>query len=94
MITGGVLSSTNMTCVQELELPQSSIAVNVLLIVISCGHNPGTIASSNPMVGEASQLSVAVALPVFDVAVLAVQSTVIFGGQTMEGGVLSSTKMV
>jgi hypothetical protein len=93
-MTGGVLSSTNMTWVHELELPQSSIAVKVLLIVLSCGHNPATVTSANPMVGVASQLSVAVALPVLDVAVLAVHCTVIFGGQTMDGGVLSSTNMV
>ena len=93
-MTGGVLSSTNMICVQELELPQSSIAVNVLVMVFSCGHIPPTVTSEKPIVGVPSQLSVAVALPVFDVAVLAVHSTVIFGGQTIAGGVLSSTKIV
>ena len=94
MITGGVLSSTNMICVQELELPQSSIAVNVLVIVFSWGQIPPTVTSENPMVGVASQLSVAVALPVLDVAVLAVHCTVISGGQTIAGGVPSSTKIV
>ena len=67
---GGVLSSTNMVWVQVLELPQSSIAVNVLVIVSSCGHAPATVASVNPIVGVPSQLSVAVALPVAVVAVL------------------------
>ena len=67
---GGVLSSTNMVWVQVLELPQSSIAVKVRVIVNSCGHAPATVASVNPMVGVPSQLSVAVALPVVAVAVL------------------------
>ena len=67
---GGVLSSTKIVCVQLLELPQSSIAVNVLVIVSSCGHAPAAVTSENPMVGVPSQLSVAVAVPVTVVAVL------------------------
>ena len=46
------------------------------------------------MVGVASQRSVAVAVPVFAGSVLAEHRMVIFGGQVMEGGVLSSTTMV
>jgi hypothetical protein len=68
--TGGVLSSTKIVCAQLLELPQSSIAVNVLVIVNSCGHAPAVVTSENPMVGVPSQISVAVALPVTAVAVL------------------------
>ena len=67
---GGVLSSTKMVWVQVLELPQSSIAVKVLVMVNSCGHAPAAVTSSNPKVGVLSQLSVAVATPVVAVAVL------------------------
>jgi hypothetical protein len=70
VICGGVLSSTKIVCVQELELPQSSIAVNVRVMVLSCGQAPPTDTSENPMVGVVSQLSVAVAFPVADVAIL------------------------
>src|SRR5690242_1378884 len=83
-----------MICAQVLEFPQSSIAVNVLVIVFSCGQMPPTVTSENPMVGVASQLSVAVALPVTAVAVLELHCTVIFGGQVITGGALSSTKIV
>jgi hypothetical protein len=38
VITGGVLSSTMITCTQAVLLPQLSVAVQVLLIVYSCGH--------------------------------------------------------
>jgi hypothetical protein len=62
-MTGGVLSSTKMTCKQELEFPQSSVALQVLLIVYSCGHAPATVTSVDVIVGVASQLSVAVAVP-------------------------------
>ena len=62
-MTGGVLSSTKMTCKQVLEFPQSSVALHVLLIVYSCGHAPATVTSVDVIVGVASQLSVAVAVP-------------------------------
>ena len=38
VITGGVLSSTTITCRHVLELPQSSVALHVRLMVYSCGH--------------------------------------------------------
>ena len=46
------------------------------------------------MVGLVSQLSVAVAYPVFDGSVEAVQSTVLPDGHVITGGVVSSTVMV
>jgi hypothetical protein len=46
------------------------------------------------MVGTASQLSLAVAVPVLAGNVLPVHWMVIFGGQTIAGAVLSSTKIV
>ena len=68
--TGGVLSSTNMICAHELELPQSSVARHVLVMVNSCGQFPPTVISVNIGVTLASQLSVAVADPVAAGAVL------------------------
>ena len=95
VITGGVLSSTKMVCIQLLELPQSSVARHVRVMVYSCGHAPATVTSVDVIVGVASQLSVAVAVPFAPPgAVLAVHWIVKFGGQVITGGVLSSTKMV
>lgn len=94
VITGGVLSSTNITWLHVLELPQSSVALHVLMIVYSCGQAPPTVTSVEVMVGVTSQLSVAVATPLITGAVLAVHWMVIFEGQVITGGVLSSTKMV
>ena len=94
VITGATLSSTTIVCVQVLVLPQSSVAVQVRVIVNSCGHAPPTVTSLDVTVGDASQLSVAVAVPVFAGNVLAVHSIVIFAGQVMVGPKLSSITMV
>jgi hypothetical protein len=94
VITGGKLSSTSMICRHVLELPQSSVARHVRLIVLSCGHAPAIVASVKVTVGVTSQLSVAVADPVFAGAVLAVHKMVTFPGQVMDGATLSSTMMV
>ena len=93
VMTGGVLSSTRITWRHVLELPQSSVALHVLLMVYSCGQTVlWTVTSVDVIVGVGSQLSVAVAVPLVPPgAVLAVHSIVKFGGQVMTGGVLSST---
>ena len=91
VIDGAALSSTTMVCTQVLELPQSSAAVHVLVIVCSCGHPPGTVASAKVIVGVPSQLSVAVAVPVVAGSVLAVHAIVTFDGHVMDGAVLSSS---
>jgi hypothetical protein len=44
--TGGVLSSTVITCTQVLVFPQSSVASHVRVIVYSCGHVPLAIVTS------------------------------------------------
>ena len=95
VILGGVLSSTNITCRHVLELPQSSVALQVLLMVYSCGQVGLCIVTSvDVTVGVASQLSVAVAVPFAPPgAVLAEHSRVRFGGQVITGAVLSSTTM-
>src|SRR6186997_1142561 len=93
-MTGGVLSSTTIVCVQVLELPQSSVAIQVRVIVDSCGHAPAIEASLKVKLGVPSQLSVAEGEPVLAGKVLAVHWMVILAGQVMTGGVLSSTKIV
>jgi hypothetical protein len=79
---------------QVLIFPQSSVAAHVLVIVLSWGQDPATVTSVNVMVALGSQLSVAVAEPVFAGAVLAVQRTVMLAGHVIAGAVLSSTKIV
>src|SRR5689334_14307108 len=92
--TGGTLSSTTIVCTHAVELPQSSVAVHVRVIVSSCGHWPPTVISVEVIVGVASQLSVAVALPVLAGNVLAVHWIVTFAGQDIAGAALSSTTIV
>ncbi len=92
VITGGTLSVRVIICVQQAELPLSSVAFQVRLILYP---NPqsldATVTSVCVMVGVASQKSVAVAVPVLAGSVLPVQETVTFPGQDMIGGVLSFT---
>lgn len=64
------------------------------MIVNFWGQDPGAVASVKVMVGVASQLSVAVAVPVVAGAVLSEQSTVMLAGQVKVGAASSSTKMV
>ena len=59
------------------------------MIINSSGHDPPTVTSLNVIEGMASQLSVAVAIPVLAGNVLAVHSIVIFGGQVIIGAWLS-----
>jgi hypothetical protein len=70
VMDGEPVSTIVINWVQELEFPQSSMAVKVLVTVI-WGQSVPFTASENPIVGVTSQLSVAVAFPVAEVAVLA-----------------------
>jgi hypothetical protein len=64
--TGGAeLSSTTIVLEHVDALPQSSVAVQVLTSVYSCGHVPGMESVVNVMVGDPSQASVAVAVSKF-----------------------------
>lgn len=94
VMPGAALSSSDITCRQVAELPQSSVAIHVRLMVNSCAHAPATVTSLEVIVGVASQLSEAVAVPVFAGKVLAVQRTVTFAGQVIVGATLSSTTIV
>lgn len=69
VIAGESVSCMIINCVHELEFPQSSMAVNVLVMTI-CGQSVPFTTSEKPIVGVASQLSVAVALPVTAVVVV------------------------
>lgn len=70
------------------------MASHVRVIVLSCGQAPATVKSVKVIVAEASQLSVAVAVPVLAGKVLSVQSTVTLAGHVIAGPWLSSTKMI
>src|SRR5688572_17080408 len=62
VITGAVLSVTAIVLLHVAELPQSSVAVHVLVTLYSWGQIPlGVVTSEKVIVGEASQSSVAVA---------------------------------
>src|SRR6187455_3067250 len=91
-ITGAVVSCTKIDALQVDEFPQSSVAVQVLVTVISAGHVPGVVTSAKVMLTDVSQASVAVAKPKVGVNG---QSMVSFGitGQVIIGGVVSCTKM-
>ena len=75
-------------------MPQSSDAIHVRVIVLSCGHAPATVASLKVKLGVPSQLSVADGDPVLAGNVLAVHWMVMLAGQVITGARLSSTKMV
>ena len=93
VIVGAWLSSTVMSCSQVLLLPQASVALQILEIEPPRGQAPAVVTSLYVIVGEASQLSVAVAIPVLSGEVESVHSMVIDTGQVMTGGVVSCTKM-
>jgi hypothetical protein len=64
LIKGAALSFPVIVCTQELEFPQSSVATHVRVMTNPCGHPPPIVTSEKVTRGEASQLSVAVAVPV------------------------------
>jgi hypothetical protein len=94
VICGGLLSITVIVCTQVLVFPQPSDADHVRVMVVNTGHDPATVTSLNVIVGEATQLSVAVAVPVAGGNVLAVHWMVTFAGQVIVGGTASSTVIV
>ena len=90
-IIGGTVSSTLIVCVATVTLPQRSVAVQVLVILNSFGHEPLVVTSANVNVGT-PQLSVAVGVAKDGVAE---HSIVVGAGKPeMTGGVVSSTLMV
>ena len=88
LITGGVVSSIVNTCVAVAVLPQSSVAVQVRVIVYSLGHDPFVVTSAKTSEGV-PQLSVAVGVTQLGVPE---HSTVEGPGKPlMTGAVVSST---
>src|SRR5207247_2096488 len=79
---------------QLLELPQASVAVKVRRIVKLPVQLPGMITSLCVTVGDGSQASVTVGVPVALGSVESVQDTVVFAGQVIAGGVVSTTVIV
>src|SRR6187551_1297442 len=63
VMMGTWLSLMVIICSQVSLLKQSSIAIQVLMIVYAWAHEPPTVTSLKVMVGVTSQLSVAVASP-------------------------------
>jgi hypothetical protein len=88
-IVGGITSSKVIVWVHVVEFPQLSIAVHVRVMPELPVHPPGVVASEYVIVGVRSQLSVAVAVPVFAGSVELPQARVIFGGQVITGDDIS-----
>jgi hypothetical protein len=59
VIVGGVLSRTTIVPLQVAVLPQSSVAVHVLVTLKVPAHEPCVVASLNPIVTVPSHASVA-----------------------------------
>ena len=91
-ISGAVVSTTVIVWTQEAVLPQSSVAVQVR-VMVSVRPQPGT-EESEWLTDALPQESVAVAEPVADTSVESPHSTVASGGQVMTGGVVSTTVIV
>ena len=88
------MSSMVIVCTQSELLPQASVAVQVLVMMLSSGQVPGALTSLSVMTGLGSQLSVAVATPVFAELGSSSHSMVTSAGQVICGGVVSSMVMV
>jgi hypothetical protein len=88
LMTGGVVSSTVMVCTAVAVFPQSSVAVQVRVIVYPSGHAPAMVASTKLNEGVA-QLSVAVGVAQLGVAEHSIVDGP--GRPLITGGVVSST---
>ena len=93
VIEGGVESSTKIVWIQVDVFPHPSVEDHVLVIVLSWGQPPATVASVNVRTGV-EQLSEVVAVPVFAGNVLAVHWIVTLAGHVSMGAVLSLTVIV
>ena len=60
MIVGGVISCTTIVRLHVALLPQSSVAVHVLVVLYVPAHDPVEVISENVILTVASQASVAV----------------------------------
>ena len=62
VITGGVLSDTEIVRLQEVEFPQASVAVQVRVTLYEPAQEPGVVTSLEVRVNKLPQASVAVAV--------------------------------
>jgi len=92
VIVGGVISCTTMVPLQVAVLPQSSVAVQVLVTLKLPGHVPGVVRSEKVMATVRSQASVAVGGVNTGVAGHAIGDVCVT--QVIVGGVISCTTMV
>src|SRR5438034_10208351 len=90
-MTGAVVSTTWMSWLAVLLLPQSSVACQVRVTSWFCAHEPGVVTSAKVSVGLGSQASVAVgvAFPTRRSSDLVVGP----GSVEMTGAVVSTTWM-
>ena len=65
VITGGVLSSTVMVWAQVLLLPHASVAIQVRVMIDSCGQPPGTTDCANVTSTGTVKLMITDPLPAF-----------------------------
>jgi len=91
-MVGPILSITTMVLLHELVLPQSSVAVQVLVTLYNVGHVPGVVTSENVTVTLASQASVAVGG--INTGVAGQLIGVVWATQVIVGGVTSCTTIV
>ena len=92
VIVGGVISCTTIVPLQVAVLPQSSVAVQVLVTLKLPGHVPGVVRSEKVMATVRSQASVAVGGVNTGVAGQAIGDVCVT--QVIVGGVISCTTMV
>lgn len=91
-IVGGVMSWTTIVLLQVDTFPQSSVAVQVRVILYDAGHIPGMTASENVMVTVGSHASIAVGDANTGTAGQLIGEA--WFEHTITGGVISCTKIV
>ena len=92
VIAGGVISRTTIVRAHTALLPQSSVAVQVLVVLYVLAQVPGVVTSANVIVTFWSHASVAVAAPNTGEAGQSIGE--VTEGQVIEGGVISLTTIV
>jgi len=92
VIVGGVISCTTIVPLQVAVLPQSSVAVQVLVTLKLPGHVPGVVRSEKVMATVRSHASVAVGGVKTGVAGQAIGD--VWATHVIVGGVISCTTMV
>ena len=92
VMIGGILSMTTTVWLQVAEFPQSSVAVQVLVVLYVFGQGPATVTSANVRATIGSQRSDTIGSGNTGVAGQLIGD--VAGGQTILGGVTSCTTIV